>query len=142
MSFGEIKNNFFALIALAVVFAFCFTLVAFATLEILVIVITLLIFALLLPASAQFVVSYYVFDDMYETIAHRDSKSKAIDEKIVDAKNKKNGEKAVVSEKEDYSGVDITTLKDTDDYIFYNGKMIKQSELLKRVFEQRANDSE
>ena len=142
MSFGEIKNNFFALIALAVVFAFCFTLVAFATLEILVIVITLLIFALLLPASAQFVVSYYVFDDMYETIAHRDSKSKAIDEKIVDAKNKKNGEKAVVSEKEDYSGVDITTLKDTDDYIFYNGNMIKQSELLKRVLEQRANDSE
>lgn len=142
MSFGEIKNNFFALVALAVVFAFCFTMVAFATIEILVVIITLLILALILPASAQFVVSYYIFDDMYDTIAHRDSKSKAIDEKIVDAKNKKNGENKVVTDTEDYSGVDITTLKDTDDYIFYNGKMMKQSELLRKVLEQRANKSD
>ena len=142
MSFGEIKNNFRALIALTVVFAFCFTMVAFATLDILVIIITLLILALLLPASAQFVVSYYIFDDMYETIANRDSKSKAIDEKIVDAKNKKNGENRVVAETEDYSGIDITTLKDTDDYIFYNGKMIKQGELLRKVLEQRAEKSD
>ena len=38
---------------------------------------------------------HQLLDDMYDTIAHRDSKSKAIDEKIVDAMNKKNGENKV-----------------------------------------------
>ena len=72
---------------------------------------------------------------MYGSIAYREEKVQDIDDAITDAKNKKqqNNEVSV----EDYSDVDITALKDTDDYIFYNGKMIKQSVLLKRVLEQR-----
>lgn len=135
MSFGEIKNNLFALLSLVVVLAVCFTLVAFATQELLVIIITLLIFALILPATAQYAVSFYVFDDMYDSIAMREEKSKNLDSMIADAKAKKNGEAVV--DNTDYSDVDISTLKDTDDFIFYNGKMMKQSELLKRVLAQR-----
>ncbi len=140
MSFGELKNNLFALLSLVVVFAVCFTLVAFATQELLVIIITLLILALLLPATAQYVVSFYVYDDMYGSIAQRDEKSKNIDTMIADAKAKKNGE-SVVEDNTDYSDVDISTLKDTDDFIFYNGKMMKQSELLKRVLAQRGENT-
>lgn len=134
LSFGEIKNNFFALFALAVVLAVCFTFVAFFTKALFIIIITALVFALLLPASCQFVVSFFVYDDMYGSIAYREEKSQTIDKAIVDAKNKKD---KVEIEAEDYSDVDISSLKDTDDYIFYHGKMIKQSVLLKKALEQR-----
>ena len=90
MSFGELKNNLFALLSLVVVFAVCFTLVAFATQELVVIIITLLILALLLPATSQYAVSFYVYDDMYGSIAKREEKSKNLDTMIADAKAKKN----------------------------------------------------
>lgn len=134
MSFGEIKNNFKALVSLVVVVAFCFTVTAFFTQAYLVVIITLLLLALIVPASCQFVVSFYVYDDMYSTIAQRDSKAQNINDAIVEAKNNKS---VLKQEIEDYSDVDLSTLKDTDDFIFYNGKMIKQSQLRKKVLEQR-----
>lgn len=135
MSFGEIKNNFFALIALAVVLAVCFTIIALCTNAILLIIVTAVLFALIIPASCQFVVSFFVYDDMYGSIAQRDTKSKEIEEAIALMKEK-NNTKAFV---EDYSDVDIASLKDTDEYIFYKGKMIKQSVLLKLALEQRGD---
>ncbi|MBR2715617.1 MAG: DUF624 domain-containing protein [Ruminococcus sp.] len=134
MSFGEIKNNFFALFALIVVIAICFTVVAFCTNVYLLIIMTALLLALILPASCQFVVSFFVYDDMYATIAKREEKSEKIDQAIIDAKNRA---KRVNENTEDYSDVDISTLKDTDEYIFYNGKMMKQSVLLRLAKEQR-----
>lgn len=133
MSFGEIKNNFFALIALVIVLAIGFTVVAFSSNATVLIILTLLLLALLLPASCQFVVSFFVYDDMYASIARRDEKSQMLDKAIAEAKNKQSQTQVV----EDYSDVDISNLKDTDDYIFYKGKMIKQSVLLKRALEQR-----
>ncbi len=138
MSFGEIKNNFFALVALAVVLAVCFTITALCTVAWLLVLVTFLLLALVLPASCQFVVSYFVYDDMYGSIAQHDTKSKEIEEAIAIAKDKRNGKTVT----EDYSDVDISALKDTDDYIFYKGKMIKQSVLLKLALEQRENNTD
>lgn len=137
MSFGEIKNNFFALISLAVVLAISFTIVAFCSNPILLIIITLLLLGLVVPASCQFVISFFVYDDMYGSIAQRDAKSEQLDKAIADAKDKRNNTVVV----EDYSDVDISSLKDIDDYIFYKGKMIKQSVLLKLALEQRGENS-
>lgn len=133
MSFGEIKNNFFALIALAVVLAVCFTIIALCTKAVLLIVVTILLFTLVIPASCQFVVCFFVFDDMYGSIAQKDNKSKEIEEAIKFEKEKRNAQAVA----EDYSDVDIDALNDTDEYIFYKGKMIKQSTLLKLAKEQR-----
>lgn len=135
MSFGEIKNNFFALVSLAVVIAIGFTFTALCTNAYLLVVVTLLLLALIMPASCQFVISFFVYDDMYGSIADPTSKAQQITDAIADAKEKRNNPTSVVEE--DYSDVDISTLKDVDDYIFYKGKMIKQSVLLKRVLEQR-----
>ena len=137
MSFGEIKNNFFALIALVVVLAIGFTIVAFSTNAVVIVVVTMLLFALILPATCQFVVSFFVYDDMYASIAQRSEKAQMLDKAIIEAKNKQAQTKIV----EDYSDVDVSTLKDTDDYIFYKGKMIKQSVLLKLALEQRAGET-
>ena len=45
-------------------------------------------------------------------------------------------------EEADFSTIDISKLKDTDDYIFFNGKMVKQSTLLKMVREKGVNPEE
>ena len=137
MSFGEIKNNFFALLALAVVLAIAFTVVAFSSNAAVLIIITLLLLALFLPATCQFVISFFVYDDMYASIAKREEKSEMLDKAISQAKNQSSDTQAV----EDYSDVDISSLKDTDDYIFYKGKMMKQSVLLKLALEQREKQS-
>lgn len=137
MSFGEIKNNFFALLSLAVVLAICFTIVAFCTQALLVVIVTLLLLALIVPATCQYVISFFVYDDMYGSIAQRSEKSEQIEQAIADAREKGKSPQQIV---EDYSDVDISSLKDTDDYIFYKGKMIKQSVLLKRALEQRGEN--
>ena len=136
MSFGEIKNNFFALISLAVVIAIGFTLTALSTIEIILIIVTILLVALIIPASCQFVVSFFVYDDMYGSIADPTSKAQQISDAITDAKLKRENNGA--APQEDYSDVDISALNNPDDYIFYNGKMIKQSVLIERALSQRA----
>lgn len=135
MSFGEIKNNFFALLSLAVVIAIGFTLTALSTIEILLIIVTILLVALIIPASCQFVISFFVYDDMYSSIADPTLKAQQISDAITDAKEKRDNNGAVPYE--DYSDIDISELKNPDDYIFYKGKMIKQSVLLERVLKQR-----
>ncbi len=143
MSFGEIKNNFFAVFALAVVLAIALTIVAFCTNVVILIVATILLIALLLPASCQTVTCFFVYDDMFSTIAENSKKSKEINDAISIEKDKRNSAHSEDAEViEDYSDVDISTLKDCDEYIFYNGKMIKQSVLLKKVLEQRGQAQE
>ncbi|MBQ8538688.1 MAG: DUF624 domain-containing protein [Ruminococcus sp.] len=137
MSFGEIKNNFFALIALAVVLAIAFTVLAFSTDVVVLIIMTLILLSTFVPATCQFVVTFFIYDDMYASIAKRDDKSKMLDKAIAEAKAEAQGKTIY----EDYSDVDISSLKDTDDYIFYKGKMVKQSVLLKRALEQRQQES-
>ena len=137
MSFGEIKNNFFALIALAVVLAIAFTVVAFSNNVIVLLIMTFILLSTFVPATCQYAVTFFVYDDMYASIAKRDDKSKMLDKAIAEAKAEAEGRVIY----EDYSDVDISSLKDTEDYIFYKGKMIKQSVLLKRALEQRERES-
>lgn len=136
MSFGEIKNNFFALISLAVVVAIAFTIVAFCTQVYLLVIVTVLLVALIIPATCEFVVSFFVYDDMYASIADKSAKSEKISQAISDAKSAKQQQSFEV---DDYSDVDISSLKDTDDYIFYKGKMMKQSVLLRLALQQEHN---
>ena len=77
---------------------------------------------------------------MYATIADNSTKLSEIDSAIEFEKDKRNATTQPVVE--DYSDVDVSTLKDTDDYIFYNGKMMKQSVLLKLALKQREKDKE
>lgn len=135
MSFGEIKNNFCSLFSLAIVLAIALTIVAFCTNVSVLLIVTVLLVALILPASCQTVTCFFVYEDMFSSIADSGTKLQGINEKITDKENQRAKRNVVVEE--DYSDIDISTLKDSDEYIFYNGKMIKQSVLLKKVLEQR-----
>lgn len=77
---------------------------------------------------------------MYSMIVDKDSKSKTIDKKM---ENRRKGqfrddEEPVV---EDYSDLEIDESADGDEFIFYNGKMMKRSYLLKlkKEVEERKN---
>ena len=142
MSFGEIKNNFCSLFSLAIVLAIALTIVAFCTNVAVLLVVTVLLVALILPASCQTVTCFFVYDDMFSSISNSDSKLQKINDAIDDKEKQRAMRNMNVSLEEDYSDVDISTLKDTDEYIFYNGKMIKQSVLLKKVLEQRGQASD
>lgn len=137
MSFGELKNNFFATVALAVVLALSFTLTMFVrSVSVLVILIALLT-ALFVPASSQFVISFFVYDNMYNAVTQKDKVKTDLDTAI--ANKKSTASNAVVdSASEDFSGVDISQLKDCDDYIYFNGRMVKQSYVLKILRENKS----
>lgn len=135
MSFGEIKNNFKALFSLILILGVAFTATAFSgSVPVLLIIIAVLL-SVFLPASCQFVTSFYIYDDMYKSIAQNEAKLDEVNAAIDTEQDKRN--KTAEPVVEDYSDVDISTLKDTDDYIFYNGKMMKQSVLLKLAKEQQ-----
>ena len=139
MSFGELKNNFKAFFSVAIVLAIGLTIVAFCTNVVALIIVTIVLIALIIPASCQTVLCFHIYDGMYSSIVDNDYKAMEIDNKITDQKNKKKPT-LDIDVQEDFSDVDITKLKDSDEYIFYNGKMIKQSVLLRMVLEQRGQD--
>ena len=140
MSFGELKNNFKALFSVLIILAIALTIVAFCSNRVLLITVTALLVSTLIPASCQTALCFNVYDGMYASIVDNDYKAMEIESKI-DAQNNKRKPTLEFDVQEDFSDVDISELKDSDEYIFYNGKMIKQSVLLKKVLEQRA-DSE
>ncbi len=135
MSFGEFKNNFFATFALAIVLALFFTVTVFCTSVTALVLVCVGFWVLLLPATCTFVVIFFIYDGMYNLIVNKESKKKNIEEKI------QNGGKAPAkTEPEfDYSEIDLSSLKDPDAYIYFNGRMVKQSVVIEKL---RAKEAE
>ena len=133
MSFGEFKNNCFALFAMIIILAIALTVIAFAGYPIILIILSLALWSLLLPAALTFSYTFFAYDDMVAIMTDKEAISSKIDDSIHKAKQ---SDKPVQPVVEDYSGIDVSKLKDTDDYIFYNGRMVKQSIILKQLRDQ------
>ena len=135
MSFGELKNNLFATLAIAVVVAICLTATAFSKSVTVLAIILIALWALIVPATFTFCYVFFVYDGMADMINSKNSSSSTDDKAAL--KEPKPADKPAPQE-EDYSDIDVTTLKDTDDFIFHNGRMIKQSALLRMIREKEA----
>ncbi len=138
MSFGEFKNNLFATLALAVVFGICFTITAFAGSETVLIIMLAVLWALLIPATVTFMYVFFVYDGMTAIIRDKEELSR----ELTDSINKSIAEhrdKQSAPVEEDFSDIDISSLKDTDEYIFHNGRMVKQSTIL-RILREREQE--
>lgn len=135
MSFGEFKNNFFATLALAVLLGICFTMTVFCRTELVLILILSAIWCLLLPAAFTFIYIFFIYDGMTAIIRDKEELSRELTGKIDKSleERKKQQEKET---EDDFSDIDVASLKDTDDYIFHNGKMVKQSTIL-RILRER-----
>ena len=134
MTFGEIKQNLCATFGLFILSLFFITVLFCCTNEILVIVITIILALLFAPSLVSFITNYAVYSRMYSMIASKESRKNDIDSKIEDAKNGKIFQKKDNNDNniaDDFSEIELDEKLDGDEYIFYNGKMIKRSVLLK-----------
>ena len=140
MSFGEFKNNIFATIALAVVFGICFTVTAFVRSETALVIILAAMWALLIPATFTFMYVFFIYDGMTAIIRDKEELSRELSDSIQRSIAERRDRQTGQTVEEDFSDIDIDSLKDTDDYIFHNGRMVKQSTLLKMIRERQQQE--
>ena len=140
MSFGEFKNNIFATIALAVVFGICFTVTAFVRSETALVIILAAMWALLIPATFTFMYVFFIYDGMTAIIRDKEELSRELSDSIERSIAERRVRQTGQTVEEDFSDIDIDSLKDTDDYIFHNGRMVKQSTLLKMIRERQQQE--
>lgn len=134
MTFGELKHNIIAVFGLFVLALICATALFCCGNAIVLIIVTAVLALLIMPSIASFIINSAVYGNMYSMIVNGRSKTDAINRKI---ENRRQGnlfddeqKKSVIPD--DFSDIEIDDTKDGDEYIFYNGKMIKRSVLLKQ----------
>ena len=134
MSFGELKNNFFATLGLFLLFIFCATVFLAAPNATVLVWIMLIVSVLIVPSTASYIMNFYVYKDMESVISNGQARNDEIQQKIKAQQNKRDG----IEEKEqlDFSGLDLDETKDLDEYLYFNGKMIKRGVLIKMRDEQ------
>lgn len=139
MSFGEFKHNLAATLALMVLAGICLTATAFLPSAIVLLIVVCALWALFIPSIATYCYTFCVYQPMVDIIENKDAAGKEISEKIKAASAPRGADKPVPQpEEEDFSDIDIRQLKDTDDFIFHNGRMVRQSTLLKILREKEA----
>ena len=134
MSFGELKHNFLATFGIIILTFVCATVLICCQNAVALIIATILIALLILPSFVSFIINSAIYKNMYSMIVSKNEKSQAIDQKM---ENRRNGqfidddEPKKPSIEQDFSDVDIDESKDGEEYIYYKGKMVKRSVLLK-----------
>lgn len=135
MSFGELKHNIIATFGIFVIFLFCATVLLFvgnANSSTALIITTAVLMIVLVPALVSYVINASVYPGMYNLMTEKAKRTKQIDKKI---ENRRKGQ--FIDEEETYNPVeefldlDVEEAKDGDEYIFYNGKMVKRSVIIK-----------
>lgn len=140
MSFGEFKNNLFATIALAVVFGICFTATAFLGSVTALVIVAVALWALFLPATCVYMIVFFIDDGMTAIMRSKDDRSRELSDAIQKSIDQQKNGQAQQPAADDFSDIDISALKDTDEYIFHNGRMVKQSTLLRMVRERQQQE--
>lgn len=134
-SFGEFKNNLFATVGLFILFLIG------ATTFLSVWWLLLIFIVLFLPSTASFIVNFYVYDDMMSLNESKAEKSQEIQDKIKiqnDKLHKENIENVV--EKLDFSSLDLDENKDGEEFLYFNGKMLKRRVLIQMKKQQESDD--
>lgn len=129
MSFGEIKNNFFTTVGLFLLFLVIASIYLVIPNLLIRNIVGALLFALIVPSTASYIINFYVFKDMARMISQDGVRSAGIKEKDENEKEE---------EIYDFSQLDLDENKDMEEYLFYGGKMIKRKTLIKMRDEQEA----
>ncbi len=133
MSFGEIKNNFFATVGLFLLFLVIASIYLVIPDFLIRNIVGIALCALIVPSTASYIINFYVFKDMARMISQDGARSAGIKEKD---ENEKEKEEEIF----DFSQLDLDENKDMEEYLFYGGKMIKRKTLIKMRDEQEANN--
>lgn len=117
-SFGEIKNNLLTTVALLIFSAIIFTICIIAFDPILLLIIGAVLTALIIPSTVQYIITFYVYDDMVAVL------DKSLKD---DGSNKKNTADKISLDNDDLEEISKFVPEGEDEYIFHNGRMIKRS---------------
>lgn len=129
-SFGELKNNFMATFALLIYFAVIFAIAVILNRLYLIVIICGALVALTAPSTIQFIFTFYLYDAMTDIL----DESKKKDNDTSEAK------KAPDIPKKEAEEIARLTADSNDEYIFYNGKMVKRSAVQEKL--NTENDDE
>jgi len=125
-SFGELKNNFMATFALLVYFTVIFAVAVIVNKLYLIVIICGAIAALTAPSTIQFIITFYLYDAMTDIL----DESKKNDIETVEAP------KTPQIQKDEAEEIARLTADSKDEYIFYNGKMVKRSAVQERLSDE------
>ncbi len=148
MSFGELKHNIFATFGVAVFVLFSLTILFFTgnvNNTALLLTVTVIIALILAPSIISFIINSAVYSGMYSIITDKERKTRQIDKKI---DNRRKGQffddnlEENENPAEEFLSLDIDENMDADEYIFFNGKMVKRSVILKMKKEQEKSKGE
>lgn len=139
MSFGELKKNFIAVLGLLLLFVISSTFL-FACMgnAVAIIIVTAVLAIAVIPSVAAFIINSAVYQRMYNMVIDNSEAIIDIDNKIEETKQKRNPKKtsdednAVKKEfNEKLLNFEIDESGDGEEYLFFDGRMIKRSVLLK-----------
>ena len=141
MSYGEIKRNLLGLFGLIVLAAISTTfLLACNASAVAVIICTVVLAGLFVTAIAAYIINYAVLKQMYVMITDKSVSAKAIDAKILEAEKKRQKKAELDDFKERLKEFEIDESLSDDEYIYFDGRMMKKSVLAK--LKQEALESE
>ena len=130
-SFGELKNNLLATLALIFFAAVIFTMTAFFRNPLFVLAAVLLLSVFIIPSTFQYILTFYVYDSMLDILD--ESKKNENDEPP-----QHSAVRVSADEAEEIS--EVIDDDKNDEYIFHNGRMIKRSAVLSQLNDQDNDD--
>lgn len=141
MAYGELKKNFIGLLGLMLLFIITTTfLIACYGSPVAVVIVSIILGAFFVPAIASFIVNSAVYQRMYEMITEVSDQAQELKAKETDAR--KQGKDPAQSQKEFMESVRSFELDESlpdDEYVYFNGRMVKKS-VIKKLKEE-ANES-
>lgn len=137
MSFGELKKNLLAVLGLFLLFIIVSTFL-FACMgnAVAIIIVSAIMAIAIVPAVATYLIDSAVYERMYAMVVDNTAAVRQVEQKIQDAQQKNapkkfdsDGIKREFNEK--LKSFEIDENADGDEYIFFEGRMIKRSVLLR-----------
>ena len=143
MCFGELKSNLIATFGLFLLTVVCSTfLICCGGNPVAVIIVTIVLGLGIVPSVAAFIINSAIYKRMYAMITDHEAQSRAVDKRISEKRSEMENlrrKKAREDAAEELRKLEIDENADGDEYIYFNGKMMKRSVLLK--MKQEAEES-
>ncbi len=141
MSYGELKKNFAALLGLFFLTVISMTLlIACYGSRIAVVIVTALLLALFVPAIAAFIIHAAIYERMYAMITDKSTQTQAVNEKIR-AQTKPDKTQTRAEFLAMVRGFELDESIPDDEYVYFNGKMVKKS-VIKKLKAEAAEGGE
>lgn len=131
MSYGELKNNFIGLFGLFLLTVVSTTfLIACYGSPVAVVIVTAVLAAVFVPAIAAFIIHSAVYAQMYAMITDRSRQMEKINAKI-DAKKQEHAAQSRDELLESLRNFEVDESIPDDEYVYFNGRMVKNGTLKK-----------